>query len=44
MILQIADEIAIKEYRARDVEIYNATVGGSKRSAIPMIDFWELFE
>ena len=42
-ILQLADEIAIKEYRDRDMEIYNATVGGSKRSAIPMVDFWELF-
>jgi len=43
-ILQLADEIAIREYRARDMEIYNATVGGSKRNAIPMVDFWRLFD
>ena len=43
-ILQIADEIAFREYNARDVEIYNATVGGSKRNAIPLVDFWELFD
>ena len=42
-ILQITDEIALREYRARRVEIFNATVGGSKRTAIPTIDFRRLF-
>ena len=42
-LLQIADEIALREYRARGVEIFNATVGGSKRTAIPTVDFWRLF-
>lgn len=42
-LMQIVDEIALREYRARGAEIYNATVGGSKRNAIPMTDFWGLF-
>lgn len=42
-LLQISDEIALREYRARGVEIFNATVGGSKRNAIPLTDFWRLF-
>jgi len=42
-LLQITDEIALREYQARRVEIYNATVGGSKRTAIPKVDFWRLF-
>ena len=40
---QITDEIARKEYWARGAEIFNATVGGSKRAAIPKVDFWRLF-
>ena len=42
-LFQITDEIARKEYWARDAEIFNATVGGSNRTAIPKVDFWRLF-
>ncbi len=42
--VQITDEIAIREYRARNVAIFNATVGGSKRNAYPPADFWRLFK
>lgn len=42
--VKIVDEIVVREYRARNVRIYNATVGGTIRRSYPLIDFWELFE
>ena len=42
--IKIVDEIVVREYRARNVLIYNATVGGTIRRSYRQIDFWELFE
>ena len=42
--IKIVDEIVLREYRARRVLIYNATVGGTHRNTYPLIDFWELFD
>jgi hypothetical protein len=42
--IQIVDEIVVREYRARNVLIYNATVGATIRKAYRRADFWELFE
>lgn len=41
--IKIVDEIVLREYRARKVSIYNATVGGSKRNVYPQADFRSLF-
>lgn len=42
--IKIVDEIVVREYQARNVRIYNATVGGTIRKTYPLVDFWELFE
>ena len=41
--IKIVDEIVVREYRARNVLIYNATVGGTIRRSYRQIDFRELF-
>jgi hypothetical protein len=41
--LEMAHKIAFKECRSRGIKIFNATVGGSKISGIPLADFGSLF-
>jgi hypothetical protein len=42
--MDVVDEIVLREYAARNVKIYNATVGEVMRLTYPLVDFWGLFE
>lgn len=42
--IKVSDEIVVREYLARNVLIFNATVGGTIRKSYRLIDFWRLFD